>query len=216
MATFAHNMEADDLMRMWHHEATLAGEHTIVCSIDKDLKCMAGRHYLMHKNEFLDVTPDFALRFYYEQLLKGDPTDNIKGIPKVGDVKAKAYLAEANTEAEFQVVVQKEYQNAFGEENWKKELILNGNLIYLKKTMDDEFSIDGWPDVPYVEPVVVEKPAKGVKKVTIKAVRPDFTVGVLTDNTSGIYIPAPPIAMVGTPPSVGDDWGKKEDTTNAT
>jgi 5'-3' exonuclease len=154
MAVAAHGMEADDLLRIWQQECVAAGVDYIICSIDKDLRCIPGRHYLMHKKQFIDVSEEEATRFYYEQLLQGDPTDNIKGIPRVGPVKAQKYLQDCKTEKEFQYTVSEAYQSYFGNE-WEQELILNGRLIYLLKSKDDEFTLDGWnlcPYTPYVPP----------------------------------------------------------------
>jgi len=150
MAIAADGMEADDLLRIWREEAILEGKDYIISSIDKDLQCIPGRHYLMHKNQFVTVSEEEALRFFYEQLLKGDPTDNIKGIPSIGPVKAKRILEKYSTEEEFQFTVVSCYQDFFGDD-WLKELTLNGKLLYLRKTRDDEFSIANWPNVPYIK-----------------------------------------------------------------
>ena len=52
------------------------------------MKCIPGKHWLMHKKEMIVVSEEDAMRHYYQQLLKGDPTDNIPGVPRVGEVKA--------------------------------------------------------------------------------------------------------------------------------
>ena len=77
--------EADDLIRIWAEQARAADIDYVICSIDKDLKCIPGKHWLMHKKTLITVSEEDACRHYYEQLLKGDPTDNIPGIPRVGD-----------------------------------------------------------------------------------------------------------------------------------
>jgi 5'-3' exonuclease len=154
LAEFAHGMEADDYLRMWQQQAVQENEPYVICSIDKDLRCIPGRHYNMKKNTFSEVSEAEATRFFYEQLLQGDPTDNIKGIPKVGPIKAQQFLKDFDTETEFQTIVQQCYQAAFGI-NWKKELELNGRLLYLLKHPKDVFTIDGWPEVIY-EPTAEE------------------------------------------------------------
>ena len=156
IATAAHGMEADDLLRIWQQECVKNGEDYVICSIDKDLRCIPGRHYVMNKNDFITMEEHESIRFYYEQLLKGDPTDNIKGIPKVGEVRARKYLEQYGTEAEFQYVVTEAYQGAFGND-WHDELMLNGRLLYLKKSFDDEFTMDGWNTCSYEEQETVEK-----------------------------------------------------------
>jgi 5'-3' exonuclease len=151
LAVEAVGMEADDYLRIWQQECVAIGEPYIICTIDKDLKCIPGKQYLMHKKKFLVVSPEEATRFYYEQLLKGDPTDNIKAIPGCGPVMAENLLKECQTEEEFRTTVMQAYQAAFGPDEWEKELILTGHLITLRKTINDEFSLKDWPVVPYVE-----------------------------------------------------------------
>jgi 5'-3' exonuclease len=143
LAVEATGREADDLMRMWAEEARESGDDYIVCSIDKDLKCIPGRHYLMHKDSLIEVSEEAALRHYYEQLLKGDPTDNIPGVPRVGEVKARKILEPFNTEDEFQVAVVDKYIEAY-QDDWLQYLLSNGKMIYLQKKKDDYFSVRDW------------------------------------------------------------------------
>lgn len=139
--------EADDLMRIWAEQCRAIEQDYIICSIDKDLKCIPGRHYLMHKDEIIEISEHEALRHYYEQLLKGDPTDNIPGVPRVGEVKARKILESATTEQEFQERVVEQYLIAYGEDDWKHYLLSNGKMIYLQKHVHDYFSINSWPIV---------------------------------------------------------------------
>ncbi len=145
LAIEATGREADDLMRMWAEEAIASGDDYMICSIDKDLKCIPGRHYLMHKKTIIEVSEAEALRHYYQQLLKGDPTDNIPGVPRVGEVKAEKILAPYSTEEEFQEQVVEQYLIAYGEEQWKDYLLSNAKMIHLQKHKDDYFSFDNWP-----------------------------------------------------------------------
>jgi len=146
MAVEAHGMEADDLMRIWAEEARALGTEYIICSIDKDLRCIPGKHWSMKKRELLTVSEEQALRNYYHQLLKGDPTDNILGIPGIGEVKATRILAPYSNEDDFQEQVVEQYLSVYGDD-WEKELIFTGKMIYLKKAFNDEFSLDSWPVV---------------------------------------------------------------------
>jgi 5'-3' exonuclease len=136
--------EADDLIRIWAEQARKFDQEYIICSIDKDLKCIPGKHWLMHKKILIDVSEADAMRHYYEQLLKGDPTDNIPGVPRVGEVKASKILAPLTTEAEFQEAVVSEYINAYGDE-WKEYLLSNAKMIHLQRHPTDYFSFDEWP-----------------------------------------------------------------------
>jgi 5'-3' exonuclease len=159
IAIEAHGMEADDLLRIWAEECRAAGEHFIVCSIDKDLKMIEGQHYLMHKMTFFESTPEYAMRFYHEQLLMGDPVDNIPGVPRVGPEKAKAFLKDCVTEADFQAAVMQVYYSTVHQ--WRYALQLTGQLIYLKKSKEDWFDMSRWPVITLED--IVNKPKKSKK-----------------------------------------------------
>lgn len=148
LAVESHGREADDLMSIWAHEAMKAGQDYIICSIDKDLKCIPGAHYFMRRNheKVFHMTEIESLRFQYEQFLKGDSTDNILGVPRVGEIKARRILAPYYTEEEFQECVVEQYMLAY-EDEWEVQLIINGRLIYLQKHWHDYFSINNWPVV---------------------------------------------------------------------
>lgn len=143
LAIPAHGVEADDLLRIWKLDHDARGIETVICSIDKDLKMISGNHYNIKSKKHSVVLEEDATRFSYEQYLKGDPTDNIKGIVGIGEIKARELLREAKTEEEYQSIVMREYQIGYGE-NWEKELILNGRLLYLLKHPEDCFAIDKW------------------------------------------------------------------------
>lgn len=146
LAIPADGREADDLIRIWAEQARAANIDYIICSIDKDLKCIPGRHWLMHKKQLIEISEEDALRHYYQQLLKGDPTDNIPGVPRVGEVKAAKILEPFSLESEFQEAVVSEYIAAYGDE-WKEYLLSNGKMIHLQKHDNDYFTLETWPIV---------------------------------------------------------------------
>ena len=146
MAVKADGCEADDLIRQWAEEARTAGEPFIICSNDKDLKCIHGRHFNIKKNEFFQVTQEESLKFFYEQLLMGDPVDNIKGVLGVGPVGAKKMLALVDTEEEYQRVVVREYRFIY-KKDWYKELVLNGKLLHIRRHPEDNFDPSEWSAV---------------------------------------------------------------------
>lgn len=152
--------EADDLLRIWAYECQHAGVPYIVVSIDKDLKCIPGKHLNIKKNEFLDIDEEYATRFFYQQLLKGDSTDNIPGIPGVGEVKAEKVLKHCKTEEEMQEVVVDQYMQ-FYDKDWLQYLLSNGKMIYLQRYVNDYFSCRHWP--------VVEEILSTVEKATTPA-----------------------------------------------
>lgn len=146
LAVPADGREADDLLRIWAEECKRSETPYIVCSIDKDLKCIPGPHYFIHKDSIEQISDAAAIRFYYEQLLKGDPTDNIPGVPKIGEVKASKTLAPYTTEEEFQEAVVELYLSAYDTE-WYDYLLSNGKMLYLQKTPNDYFRCFDWPVV---------------------------------------------------------------------
>jgi 5'-3' exonuclease len=143
LAVEATGREADDLIRIWAEQAMKAGDPFVICTIDKDMKCIPGKYYNIKEKELSRITEQFAVRFFYEQLLKGDPVDKIPGVPGIGDVKAKALLEPFNTEEEFQEVVVDSYMRAFGDK-WFDYLLINGKLLYLQKSEDDYFKCRDW------------------------------------------------------------------------
>jgi len=144
LALEATGREADDLLRIWANECIANGIDYIVVSIDKDLKCIPGRHYNLKKETEEDVSEEEAMRHYYEQLLKGDPTDNIPGIPRMGPVKAAKALKDCKTEIEFQDVVIEQYMIAY-DDQWKEALLFNGKMIHLQNNINDYFGVSEWP-----------------------------------------------------------------------
>jgi 5'-3' exonuclease len=146
LAVEAVGREADDLVRIWSVQARNVNEETVVCTIDKDLKCLPGRYYDIKNRVLTLITDEFATRFFYEQLLKGDPTDNIPGVPGIGPVKAQKLLEKFSSEEEYQEVIVDTYIKAFGDA-WLEYLLSNGKLLYLQKHEHDFFRCRSWPIV---------------------------------------------------------------------
>jgi 5'-3' exonuclease len=78
--------EADDALGM--HQTN----DSIICSIDKDLLMIPGRHYNWVKKIFSEVTADEGLRAFYMSTLIGDRSDNITGVVGIGPKKAEKLL----------------------------------------------------------------------------------------------------------------------------
>lgn len=87
-------LEADDVLGILAtHRRLIPGEKVIV-SADKDLQQIPGLHMnarAPHEGVFR-VTPEWAERFMWTQVLTGDPTDNYSGCPGIGPKKAAAIL----------------------------------------------------------------------------------------------------------------------------
>jgi 5'-3' exonuclease len=151
LAIASHGREADDYIRIWALECTAAGIDYIICSNDKDLKCIPGKHYNLKTHKHEDVDEAYGLRLYHEQLLMGDSIDNIPGIPGIGPKKAEKILRDCTTLEEFQIKVVETYMDSFGD-NWKQHLLANGKLIHIQRHENDWFDLKDWPVVQSIAP----------------------------------------------------------------
>ena len=134
-------LEADDLLRIWHDQCYHVGAHAIICANDKDMLMVPGRHWDLKKNEEILVDKKMAMHNYYMQMLTGDSTDCIPGIPKVGPVKAGKMLLECEKESDYMFEIMNAYIGYAGDK-WLEYLELMGQLITIKPTRDYVFSSD--------------------------------------------------------------------------
>ena len=126
-AKVSDGQEADDDITTRATE--IGGDGFIIVSIDKDFKQMPGWHYNFVKREKTWVTPDEGMRFFYTQILMGDSADNIKGLYRVGPVKAAKMLEDAKTEEElYQCCVE-----AMGVDR----VLENARLLWLRRLPDE-------------------------------------------------------------------------------
>jgi hypothetical protein len=116
---------------------------TIICSPDKDFLQIPGYHLNTTTNEEFWVTEDEAMRFLWKQILTGDQSDNIQGVPGIGPKKADKLLEKCETEHDMYKVVLAEYKKAYGD---KADEVLDemANLIMLRRR-------EGVPWTPPVE-----------------------------------------------------------------
>lgn len=87
-------LEADDVMGIL---ATISPEKYVIASLDKDLKQIPGKHFNWLTGELTNVSIDEADRFFYRQVLTGDPADGYKGCPGIGPKTAERILDEAGS-----------------------------------------------------------------------------------------------------------------------
>lgn len=134
------NCEADDMVRVWANECDEFNIPRVVCSVDKDLHCIVGNHFNPRTRSIYQISEEYAERFYWQQILTGDSTDNIPGLWKCGPVKAKKILAEAENHKELRDAVCRAYHDAHGEEGYSY-MTANGRLIHIWRSIDDHFQV---------------------------------------------------------------------------
>jgi len=93
-------LEGDDLMGILSTQER--GKFTI-CSIDKDMLQIPGRHFNWSHGKATTVTKAAGNHAFYMQVLTGDATDGYTGIPGVGKVKATKILAEIKEDSKTEV-----------------------------------------------------------------------------------------------------------------
>lgn len=121
-------MEADDSLGIRQTSALAAyqEENCVICSIDKDLKQIPGNHYNFVKKEGFYVEQVEGTRQLYLQLLIGDTSDNVKGVDRIGPVKAGKLLNHITNEYQMFEVVRDLYNN-------DERLLKNGQLLYIRR-----------------------------------------------------------------------------------
>ncbi len=99
---YVNGIEVDDAIASAHYLIEERGDQfvdnlenliiPVICSVDKDFNQIPGLHYNPKSKIMTDVSAVDALIFLHTQLLTGDSTDNIKGVPGIGPAKAKKIL----------------------------------------------------------------------------------------------------------------------------
>lgn len=119
--------EADDAMGI--AQAQAEPFTTAICSLDKDMDMIAGRHYNWRKHLKYTVTQEDGDRWFWTQLLTGDATDNIIGLKGIGPKKAEKALAEYVTNQDMYAVCCAHYSVM----DRLDDLELNGHLLWIKR-----------------------------------------------------------------------------------
>lgn len=172
-------LEADDLLSV-RQSSRLAFLDTIICSRDKDLRQVPGMQYswevgnqpgwgpvrvdeigdleLITKERVKDGKTTYThklkgtgLKFFFSQVVTGDPVDTIPGIPGAGPKVAYEILSECTTEQEMFDNVAYLCREKVGK-GWKKYLKEQIDLLWMVRELDEE----GQP-VLYVPPHLRER-----------------------------------------------------------
>lgn len=123
-------IEADDALAM-EAVAFTPFEAYVIATYDKDLKTVPGWKFNFLKDEFEFTSETMALKYFYEQVLTGDLTDNIKGIFGVGPKKAQKILEGLYTETEMYKVVLDTYKEKCTDGEPLDRLVENARLLHM-------------------------------------------------------------------------------------
>jgi len=146
-------IEADDAMsteQMRCHIGSLSAEFgitkylfeelknfgtTCIATIDKDLDMVPGWHYNWNKDVKYFIDEETAITWFYAQLIMGDQTDNIQGIPGAGKAKAKNTLMSCDTEEDMYWAVLDLYQAYYSTLGMKPmtALLENARLLWMRR-----------------------------------------------------------------------------------
>lgn len=89
-AKYVHDIEVDDAVNI----TRLKLPDSFICAIDKDLLSLEGMHYNWRKNEWVTVNKIESEYKFWEDMIAGQPGDNIKGLPGKGPAFAKKLLMD--------------------------------------------------------------------------------------------------------------------------
>jgi hypothetical protein len=127
-------LEADDLVSIFHTDPFGT---TVICSPDKDVLYQnRGLHYNYGKAESIMVDEVESIRFLWKQMLMGDSTDGIQGIPKVGPKTADIWLKDIGRE-EMPMFVLNKYIEKFGYAAGISKFAETFKLVYILKDRSD-------------------------------------------------------------------------------
>ena len=162
-------IEADDAMAIEHLRPKAEEEEgTIICSRDKDLRQVPGWFFsweLGRQPSYgpVHVKPEGLLNmemekkklsgngyaFFCAQVLMGDPTDNIPGLPKMGPVGAYDLLKGLESPEAMEDILVQEYRRVYPD-NWESELTEQAQLLWLVRRLNPDGSPELWRRGLYV------------------------------------------------------------------
>ena len=139
-ASVTEGYEADDALGINQTD------NTIICSLDKDLRMIPGKHYSwqiegtsvngkkwIREASLTEVSPIDGLRTFYKQMLIGDTSDNITGIRGIGEVKAAKLIDHLTTEESMFGEVYRMYSD-------DTRFYMNADCLWVLQKEDTQYS----------------------------------------------------------------------------
>lgn len=129
--------EADDAL------GCSQNEDTIICSLDKDLRMIPGKHFsweisrkgvIIREPEFAEVSYMDGIKHFYKQMIIGDTSDNIFGVVGLGKAKAAKIIDPLETEDQMRTVVASLY-------NDDERFAMNADCLWIWRSLGVTYSI---------------------------------------------------------------------------
>lgn len=123
-AVVSEGEEADDLIGI---ASTENYPNCVVVSIDKDMLQLPGTNYNPVTRKWTEVSEFDGLKFFYQQILTGDKSDNIIGLYGIGPKKSEKMLEHCDTEEDLWEAVVQAYDGDLD------RIIENARLLWLRR-----------------------------------------------------------------------------------
>lgn len=149
-STVTDTLEADDLFHI--NSVRLGDENVAILTQDKDLRMVPGWHLNWDSHSLVRVHPEtweievdgkvFGRKWFWLQMLHGDSTDNVPGLPKAtfdgkqklcGEVTAQTILSGCRSEFEARVAVYSQYEAYYGA-GWEVTLLEQACLLWMRRS----------------------------------------------------------------------------------
>ena len=141
-AVYVKGIETDDALAIFAHKCRLNDKPYVIASVDKDLKMIPGLHYNIDHYTITNITYEEARHRFFRQVLTGDITDTIEGLPGIGEKTADKILDGCTTTEDYVNAVVNKYVNTGPEvftnkgkkvpEDMRDYLNEVANLIYIR------------------------------------------------------------------------------------
>lgn len=133
--------EADDGMAYVAVSAASAGKLAVICTADKDMRMLPGRHVVWKTKQLVEVPFGcfelvhdelvYGHKWFWLQMLQGDGADNIPGIPGVGEGIADKLLRGVESNEEAYSIVSGAYLKKY-DEQWPDRFVEQAMLLWLR------------------------------------------------------------------------------------
>lgn len=149
-AVFHPGLEGDDIMGILATEPHASDEKPVIVSEDKDMWCIpVGLYFPTRSKQISWVTPLQADKYWFYQALIGDPADNYKGCPGVGDKRARKALSGAKDVPALWAKTLKVFKRYGADEEYALQQVQLARILRSEDITADWKTIKLWrPDEP--------------------------------------------------------------------